>query len=173
MVSCHNDSKPEKLIFDGHRVWLVDWEAAFVNDRYFDLAIIANFVVTSDAEEQAYLHEYFGQPPVEYLARFFLMRQVMHMLCATFFLLLGSAGKPVDLREKLPSFRDFHQRIWAGKMVDSPGGQARISAETGSSGLAALFSTRSENRHVESRRFRLANRSAKWKWSFVQVVRTA
>jgi hypothetical protein len=24
----------------------VDWQAAFVNDRYFDLAIAANFVVT-------------------------------------------------------------------------------------------------------------------------------
>jgi thiamine kinase-like enzyme len=117
MVSCHNDLKPENVLFDGHRVWLVGWKAAFVNDRYFDLAIVANFVVTNDSEEKAYLQEYFGQPPDEYQrARFFLMRQVMHLLYAAFFLLLGSSGKPVNHSEKLPSFRDFHQRIWAGEV---------------------------------------------------------
>ena len=117
MVSCHNDLKPENVLFDGHRIWLVDWQAAFVNDRYFDLAIVANFVVNHDSEESAYLQEYFGQPPDEYqLARLFLMRQVMHMFYAAVFLLLGSAGKPGAQREKAPEFRYFHQRIWAGEI---------------------------------------------------------
>jgi hypothetical protein len=117
MVSCHNDLKPDNILFDGHRVWLDDWKAAMVNDRYFDLAIVANFVVTNDAEERTYLQEYFGQPPDEYqLARFFLMRQVMHMLSAAVFLLLGSAGKPVNQIEKAPEFGYFHQRLWAGEV---------------------------------------------------------
>ena len=117
MVSCHNDLKPENILFDGHRVWLLDWQAAFVNDRYFDLAIIANFVVNNDAEEKLLLQEYFGQPPDEYqLARFFLMRQVMHMLYSAVFLLLGSSGKPVDQSEKAPEFRTFHRRIRAGEI---------------------------------------------------------
>lgn len=51
MVSCHNDLKPENILFDGDRIWLVDWEAAFLNDRYCDLAVIANFVVTNDARK--------------------------------------------------------------------------------------------------------------------------
>jgi hypothetical protein len=117
MVSCHSDLKPENVLFDGHRVWLVGWQAAFVNDRYFDLAIVANFVVNNDSEERTYLQEYFGQPPDEYqLARLFLMRQAMHMLYAAVFLLLGSSGKPVDQSEKAPEFRDYHQRIWAGEI---------------------------------------------------------
>ena len=42
MVSSHNDLfKPDNILFDGHRVWLVDWEAAFLNDRYADLAVVA------------------------------------------------------------------------------------------------------------------------------------
>jgi serine/threonine protein kinase len=61
MVSSHNDLKPENILFDGDRVWLVDWEAAFLNDRYHDLAVVANFVVTNDAEEEAYLRTYFGE----------------------------------------------------------------------------------------------------------------
>src|SRR5499427_3033235 len=76
MVSCHSDLKPENILFDGQRIWLVDWQAAFVNDRYFDLAVIANFVVTDSADEITFLTEYFGKPPDEYqLSRFFLMRQ--------------------------------------------------------------------------------------------------
>ena len=52
MVSSHNDLfKPDNILFDGQRVWLVDWEAAFLNDRYADLAVVANLVVTNDAEE--------------------------------------------------------------------------------------------------------------------------
>jgi aminoglycoside phosphotransferase (APT) family kinase protein len=115
MVSSHMDLKPENIVFDGSRVWLVDWEAAFVNDRYFDLAVAANFVVTNDAEEKEYLRDYFGQPADEYqYARFFLMRQVLHMMYAAVFLLLAAAGKAVERGENLASFRDFHDRIWAG-----------------------------------------------------------
>jgi hypothetical protein len=74
-------------------------------------------VVTNGAEERTYLAEYLGQPPDEYqLARFFLMRQVLHMFAATVFLLLGSAGKPISRSGNQPSFRVFHDRIWAGEI---------------------------------------------------------
>jgi len=116
MVSSHNDLfKPDNVLFDGHRVWLVDWEAAFLNDRYADLAVVANLVVTNDAEERAYLQEYFGQPPDPYqLARFFLMRQVTHIFYAMAYLLQGSAGKPLDWSETAPEFGAFNRRFWAG-----------------------------------------------------------
>jgi len=118
MVSSHNDLfKPDNILFDGHRVWLVDWEAAFLNDRYADLAVVANLVVTNDAEEKIYLQEYFGRLPDEYQqARFFLMQQVVHMFYAMAFLLLGSSGQLIDWSETVPEFRDFHRRIWAGEV---------------------------------------------------------
>jgi aminoglycoside phosphotransferase (APT) family kinase protein len=117
MVSSHNDLfKPDNAIFDGDRVWLVDWEAAFLNDRYADLAVVANLVVTNDAEERVYLQEYFGQPPDPYqMARFFLMRQVTHIFYAMAYLLLGSAGRQLDLNEDAPGFRDFQPRFWSGE----------------------------------------------------------
>ena len=94
MVSCHSDLKPENILFDGQRVLLAGWQAARVNDRYFDLAVAANFLVTAGADEWTYLEQYFGQQPDEYQpARFYLMRQVVHMLSATVFLLLGSGGQ--------------------------------------------------------------------------------
>jgi len=116
MVSSHNDLfKPDNMIFDGNRLWLVDWEAAFLNDRYADLAVVANLVATNDSEERVYLQEYFGQEPDEYqLARFFLMQQIAHMFYAMAFLLAGSSGKPVDQSENVADSRDFHRRLWEG-----------------------------------------------------------
>ena len=113
MVSSHNDLfKPDNILFDGRRVWLVDWEAAFLNDRYADLVVVANHVVTNDEEEMVYLREYFGAPPDPYqLARFFLMQQFAHMFYAMAYLLQGSSSTPIDWSEPVPELRDFHRRM--------------------------------------------------------------
>lgn len=111
MVSSHNDLfKPDNILFDGRRVWLVDWEAAFRNDRYADLAVVANQVVTNDDEEMVYLREYFGAAPDSYqLARFHLMQQIAHLFYTLAFLFLGSLGKPVDRSGTVPEFSDYHR----------------------------------------------------------------
>jgi aminoglycoside phosphotransferase (APT) family kinase protein len=77
LAPSHNDLfKPDNILFDGSRLWLVDWEAAFQNDRYADLAVAANMLVDTEEEEQIYLQEYFGAPPDSYqAARFYLMKQ--------------------------------------------------------------------------------------------------
>jgi thiamine kinase-like enzyme len=115
-VSSHNDLKPENILFDGERVWLVDWEAAFLNDRYADLAVPANFFVRDEAEEEAYLQAYFGEPPGDYRrARFFLVQQAAHIYYGTVFLLLiARAGKPIDPGLEAPDFADFHRRLVSG-----------------------------------------------------------
>jgi aminoglycoside phosphotransferase (APT) family kinase protein len=118
MVSSHNDLfKPDNILFDGQRVWLVDWEAAFLNDRYADLAVVANQVVTNDAEERAYLQGYLGAAPDRYqMARFHLMQQMAHLFYTMAFLFQGPSGKPIDWIETVPEFRDFNRRIWAGEV---------------------------------------------------------
>src|SRR5262245_50881566 len=117
-VSCHNDLKPENIAFDGDRIWLVDWEAAFLNDRYLDLAVVANFAVNSEADEQAFLRAYFSEAAGEYrFARFFLMRQVLHIIYAMVFLpLAAAAGKAVDTKQDVPCFEDFHRRMLDGEV---------------------------------------------------------
>jgi hypothetical protein len=111
----HNDLfKPDNMLFDGNRLWLVDWEAAFQNDRYADLAVVANMIVSDESEEWVYLQEYFGEPSDEYqTARFHLMRQVAHMFYAMAFLTLGSPDKPIDRSEPVPAYIDFQRRFWA------------------------------------------------------------
>jgi hypothetical protein len=113
----HNDLfKPDNMLFDGSRLWMVDWEAAFQNDRYADLAVVANMLVANDAEdaeEQIFLQEYLGALPSSYqAARFHLMRQLAHMFYALAFLSLGSEGKSVDWSEPVPAYGDFQRRFW-------------------------------------------------------------
>jgi hypothetical protein len=118
MAPAHNDLfKPDNIIFDGNRLWLVDWEAAFQNDRYADLAVVANMIVTNEPEEKVYLQEYFGSPPDEYQrARFYLMKQLAHVFYAIVFLMLGSSGNPIDTSEPLPTYSDFQRQFWAGEV---------------------------------------------------------
>lgn len=122
----HNDLfKPDNILFDGSRLWLVDWEAAFQNDRYVDLAVVANMLVANEAEEQVYLQEYFGAPPSSYQsARFYLMKQLAHIFYALAFLGLGSADKPIDWSEPVPAYSDFQRRFWAHQ-VDLADGHSK------------------------------------------------
>ena len=41
-VSSHNDVNPFNVLFDGDRLWLIDWEIAFRNDPFADIACVAN-----------------------------------------------------------------------------------------------------------------------------------
>ncbi|MEZ5401187.1 MAG: phosphotransferase [Bryobacteraceae bacterium] len=148
MVSSHNDIlKPDNVIFDGTRVWLVDWEAAFLNDRYADLAVVADFLVP-DSAERACLERYFGRAPGEReLARFAVMRQVVHMFYTIAFLWLGAAGKPVDLSGPAPDFREFHRRLWCGELNI---GDPRTKIEYGRVHLEELLKRSNTDRFEEA-----------------------
>jgi aminoglycoside phosphotransferase (APT) family kinase protein len=115
-VSSHNDLKPQNMRFDGNRIWLVDWESAFLNDLYVDLSIVANFFVRDETQEEAYLSAYFGEPAGERSeyrrARFYLMRQALSMFYASLLLLEASrAGLAIDRTMSTPGFREYHQDL--------------------------------------------------------------
>jgi thiamine kinase-like enzyme len=118
MVSSHNDLfRPDNILFDGEQVWLVDWEAAFLNDRYADLAVVANQVVTSEEDEMIFLRKYFGNAPDEYQrARLHLMQQLAHLFYTMAFISLGAEGKPIDWSGMVPEHREYNRLIWAGKI---------------------------------------------------------
>jgi aminoglycoside phosphotransferase (APT) family kinase protein len=61
LASSHNDPNPRNMIFDGARVWLVDWELACRNDPLFDLAILTLELATTPALEDVLLTTAFGQ----------------------------------------------------------------------------------------------------------------
>jgi aminoglycoside phosphotransferase (APT) family kinase protein len=48
-VMSHNDMNPTNVLWDGERVWLIDWTAAGLTHPYYDLAVAAMFVRLDDA----------------------------------------------------------------------------------------------------------------------------
>jgi thiamine kinase-like enzyme len=73
-VPCHNDLNTANWIADGERVWLLDWEYAGMNERFFDLgALAANNEMDPDAEHSL-LAAYFGSVTRRHRARLALMK---------------------------------------------------------------------------------------------------
>lgn len=110
LAPSHNDLfKPDNMLFDGQRLWLVDWEAAFQNDRYADVAVVANMIVTSEEEEVAFLERYFGAPADAYQrARFYLMRQLAHLFYAMAFV--------TEWAGDAPEYGEYQRRFWTGEV---------------------------------------------------------
>jgi len=93
-VSSHNDLNPNNMVCDGEKIWVIDWDAAFKNDRYVDLAITANFFVQTTEQEEQLLQGYFGDSLNEYnSSRFFIMRQITRMVYAMLMFKLADSSK--------------------------------------------------------------------------------
>lgn len=62
-VAAHCDPNPRNLLFDGERLWLVDWETACATDPMVDLAILTLETVIGPEAEAALLEGWLGQAP--------------------------------------------------------------------------------------------------------------
>jgi len=119
LVSSHNDLNPGNVIYDGQRLWLVDWEVAFLADRFVDLATIANWFAADGANIDILLQTYFGRAPQpQELARFNLMRLVNHVFCGVIFLNVICAERPDrrldDRTLNGPGLAALHDRLRGG-----------------------------------------------------------
>ncbi|WP_291914356.1 phosphotransferase [Chitinophaga sp. CB10] len=96
-VFSHNDLNPTNILCDGAGIWIIDWDTAFLNDRYVDLASVANFFIHSPEQEAVFLKTYFGEVSAYQAARFFIMRQVSRMIYSLMMLQLAAKNKPADV----------------------------------------------------------------------------
>lgn len=60
-VLCHNDLLPANLIWDGSRLWLIDWEYAGMGHPLFDLASVSAGAGFSDEQDRILLESYRGR----------------------------------------------------------------------------------------------------------------
>jgi Ser/Thr protein kinase RdoA (MazF antagonist) len=63
LVSSHNDPNPRNMLFDGARVWLVDWELGFRNAPLFDLAILSTELAPTPQLQDVLLAAALGRAP--------------------------------------------------------------------------------------------------------------
>jgi len=120
-VPSHNDLNPNNMICDGKRIWVVDWDAAFLNDRYVDLAISANFFVRNEQQENTLLSTYFGDSLNPYnSARFFIMRQITRLIYAILMFKLASSSAPIgaidDPDLQTANMRKIGEQLGAGTL---------------------------------------------------------
>ncbi|QNK61044.1 phosphotransferase [Pedobacter sp. PAMC26386] len=120
-VSSHNDLNPNNIVYDGEKIWIIDWDAAFQNDRYVDLAIIANFFVSAEEQENLFLEAYFSGTLDTYKrARFFIMRQICLLVYAILMFRLAYMSNPNDAAEdpemQTASLREIEKQFGAGKL---------------------------------------------------------
>lgn len=134
LVSSHNDLNPGNVIYDGRRLWLIDWDAAFLADRYVDLASLANWFGHGPADDDLLLATYFGAPPgVAQRARLSLMRLVNDLFYGVMFTLSAAALRtPADLGAA-PPFAEQRAALASGALDMS---QARVRLTYGASLLA-------------------------------------
>lgn len=118
-VSSHNDLNPGNIIYDGRRLWLIDWEAAFLADRYVDLATISNWFSLEASGEALLLQTYFRAPPnAEQRARLTVMRAVNHVFAGAIFLNGAADERPSGVLEDRglagPSLAELQAGLRAG-----------------------------------------------------------
>lgn len=120
-VLSHNDLNPSNTLWDGKKVWIIDWDVASVNDRYVDLSITANFFVHRPEDEQLFLEIYFDEEvSAVQKARFFIMRQVCRIVYTKEMLQRAVAGKPAEVLNfigaEVINLKEVGTRMRTGKL---------------------------------------------------------
>ena len=111
LVSSHNDLIPSNILFDGERLWLIDWESAYRNDRLVDVATLLDTLAPSPELEGVLLRAWLGRAPDEALRiRLELIRALTRLYYAGVLLSASAAASPAmrdaDLSAPtLPAFR--------------------------------------------------------------------
>ncbi|MBX9647760.1 MAG: phosphotransferase [Xanthobacteraceae bacterium] len=119
LVSSHNDPTPGNILFDGKRLWLIDWESACRNDPLVDIAIVLDGVVRAPAHEEIFLTAWLGRAPDEDVrARLEVTRALTRLYYAGVFFSASAAAAWVkgDCNPSAPSVADFQQAIQTGRL---------------------------------------------------------
>ncbi len=119
LVSSHNDAIPSNILFDGERLWMIDWESAYRNDPLVDVAIVLDSLVRSRELEGVLLQAWLGRAPDEALrARLELVRALTRLYYAGVVLSASAAAAWVtgDTDLSVPTIAEFRQAIRAGRL---------------------------------------------------------
>jgi len=120
LVSSHNDSNPRNILFDGKRLWLIDWESAYCNDPLVDVAIVADSLAMEPELEAGLLRAWHGRKPDEaVLARFKCVRALTRLYFAGVMLSASAAASWRDTPDgdlTAPTLAAFRQSIREGHL---------------------------------------------------------
>ena len=122
-VSSHNDPVPRNVLFDGRRLWLIDWESAYANDPLVDVAIVLDSFGRSAEWEPILLRSWLGGSADDAtLARLPLVRALTRLYYAGVFLsaaaaALGPVGEKDLSTPSLAAFGTLGPDVPATKLI--------------------------------------------------------
>lgn len=116
-VSSHNDANPRNILFDGQRLWLIDWESAYCNDPLIDVAILLDSFDFSVADEDALLRACFGSTVSDAMRQRLALAHALTRLYFAGVFLSAAAAAPRDQPERelaAPDLATFRQAFQTG-----------------------------------------------------------
>jgi aminoglycoside phosphotransferase (APT) family kinase protein len=119
LVSSHNDPVPRNVLFNGERLWLIDWESAYRNDPLVDAAIILDNFARSPELENLLLRIWLGRVPDHDLyARLDLVRALTRLYYAGVLLSASAAASDglADNNLSAPTLPEFRRKIRDGRL---------------------------------------------------------
>jgi aminoglycoside phosphotransferase (APT) family kinase protein len=125
LVSSHNDPIPSNTLFDGERLWLIDWESAYRNDPLVDVAIVLDSVALSPELEDVLLRAWLGRAPDGAVrARLELMHAFTRLYYAGVLLSASAAAARAtpDTNLSAPTLQQFRLAVRDGQI--KPGAPA-------------------------------------------------
>ena len=120
-VSAHNDINPRNVLFDGERLWLVDWELAFRNDPLADVANIANNFSEVPDVDTLVLEGWLGRSPDDDTRHRLALMRDLHRLFSGCLLLsefIGRRDPEAELTALTPD--EFRAAIMRGELRGTP-----------------------------------------------------
>jgi aminoglycoside phosphotransferase (APT) family kinase protein len=124
LVSSHNDAHSGNLLFDGRRLWLIDWESAYRNDPLVDLATMIDSFGSSPELETILVKTWLGRAPDHvFLERLATVRALTRLYFAGVFL-SGSAASRTrtapDTDLSVPTLEAFDKSVRDGALGTRP-----------------------------------------------------
>lgn len=116
-VSSHNDPNPRNILYDGDRLWLIDWESAYRNDPLVDVAIVLDNLAPSPELEEILLRSWLGRAPDAAVRAHLAPARALSRLWYAGVLLSASATAPraaPDADLSVPSVPQFLEAVRSG-----------------------------------------------------------
>ena len=118
-VSCHNDPNQFNLLFDGDRLWLIDWETASRSDPMIDIATVASHVAPTPELVALLLRSSLGREPDDGTrARLVLATLLINLFTGAILLLIaGDPAAPPHADLDAPTPAEFERAVERGELV--------------------------------------------------------
>ena len=117
-VSSHNDPVPRNILFDGKRLWLIDWESAYRNDPLVDVAITLDSLASPELG-QILLRTWLGREfDTSLCVRLGQVRALTRLYYAGVFLSASAAasGPLADPNLSAPTVPEFQRAFRDGQI---------------------------------------------------------